>query len=173
MHFVSMPLWNSPSHRAWLKYRAKAIVINVISIVAVPYALHMYFTTKAYTDHCNIKMSIKIMLIVFISTVFHKILTTAVAYALFTKKKKQEVSNFREILAIQHCPNTSRKFKSNQFIYNICTHNSQCIPQMQGENTSLIHKNCENLSLFYFLPRQAKSIFFFVFNFKFKTKILY
>lgn len=27
------------------------------------------------------------MLIVFISTVFHKILTTAVAYALFTKKK--------------------------------------------------------------------------------------
>lgn len=33
-------------------------------------------------------MSIKIMLIVFISTVFHKILTTAVAYALFTKKKK-------------------------------------------------------------------------------------
>lgn len=26
------------------------------------------------------------MLIVFISTVFHKILTTAVAYALFTKK---------------------------------------------------------------------------------------
>lgn len=28
------------------------------------------------------------MLIVFISTVFHKILTTAVAYALFTKKKK-------------------------------------------------------------------------------------
>lgn len=77
-------------------------------------------------------------------------------------QKKQEVSNFREILVIQHCPNKSRKFKSNQFIYNICTHNSQCIPQTQGENTGLMHKNCENLSLFYFLPRQAKSIFLFV-----------
>lgn len=31
---------------------------------------------KAYTDHCNIKMSIKITLIVFISTVFQKMLTT-------------------------------------------------------------------------------------------------
>lgn len=29
------------------------------------------------------------MLIVFISTVFHKILTTAVAYALFTKKNRR------------------------------------------------------------------------------------
>lgn len=31
---------------------------------------------KAYTDHCNIKMPIKITLIVFISIVFQKMLTT-------------------------------------------------------------------------------------------------
>lgn len=42
---------------------------------------------KAYTDCCNIKVSIKIKLIVFISTVFHKMLTTAVAYALLTQKQ--------------------------------------------------------------------------------------
>lgn len=58
---------------------------------------------KAYTDHCNIKVSIKIMLIVFISTVFHKMLTTAVAYALLTQK--QDICHFTEILIIQHCPN--------------------------------------------------------------------
>lgn len=40
---------------------------------------------KAYTDHYNIKMSIKIMLIAFISAVFHKMLTTAVACALSTQ----------------------------------------------------------------------------------------
>lgn len=44
---------------------------------------------KAYTDHCNIKMSIKIMLIVFISTAFHKILTTAVALCSVNKKNRR------------------------------------------------------------------------------------
>lgn len=43
------------------------------------------------------------MLIVFISTVFHKMLTTAVAYALLTQK--QDICHFTEILIIQHCPN--------------------------------------------------------------------
>lgn len=36
-------------------------------------------------------MSIKIMLIVFISTVFHKILTTAVAYAVYKKNRRYQI----------------------------------------------------------------------------------
>lgn len=63
---------------------------------------------KAYTDRCNIKTSIKIMLIVFISTLFHKMLNTAVGYALLTEN--QDI--FTEILAIQHHPNQRRKFKN-------------------------------------------------------------
>lgn len=70
---------------------------------------------KAYTDRCNIKMSIKRMLIAFISAVFHKMLTTAVAYALLTQN--QDISNFTEIFTIQHCPNQRRKLKNKILVH--------------------------------------------------------
>lgn len=60
------------------------------------------------------------MLIVFISTVFHKMLTTAVAYALFAQN--QDVSNFTENLTIQHCPNQRGKFKNKIAVYLRCRH---------------------------------------------------
>lgn len=50
------------------------------------------------------------MLNVFISTVFHTMLTTAVACALLTQK--QHVYNITEILTVQHCPNQRWKFKN-------------------------------------------------------------
>lgn len=61
---------------------------------------------KAYTDHCNIKMPIKITLIVFISIVFQKMLTTVLPKL---RQQKTDVSNFTEILTIQHCPNKSKE----------------------------------------------------------------
>lgn len=60
------------------------------------------------------------MLIVFISTVFHKMLTTAVVYALLTQK--QDIVNFTEILMIQHCPNQRRKFKNKISAHLRCMH---------------------------------------------------
>lgn len=48
---------------------------------------------KAYRDHCTIKVSIKITLMVFIDTVFHKV-TAAVVYAHKHNKVEKHASKF-------------------------------------------------------------------------------